>query len=151
MSTVNVCVRFDWAAHGTVTLDDRGHLIVATLPAVPGIYRWTLTDRPGQARPEVYVGEGVSLARRIGDYRRPSKLATAGRLHRVFVEHLSGGGRLMLEIATVVEIVTAGGEVALLPLARRTARHLAEHAAVALAYVDGAVAVLNADTPADGQ
>jgi hypothetical protein len=35
------------------------------------VYRWTPTDRRGQPRPAVYVGEGGNLRKRIRNYRRP--------------------------------------------------------------------------------
>ncbi|MEV1292833.1 hypothetical protein [Pseudonocardia sp. NPDC049635] len=141
MSGVDLRVRFEWSPAGPVTLDGAGHLVLPDLPTAPGIYRWTLTGPDGVQQ---YIGEGGSLRGRLRDYRRPSSLRTANRLHGVIAAHLAAGGRAHLDVATTGEVERPGIS-APLDLARRTARHLAEHAAIAEAYLDG-TPVLNRDT-----
>lgn len=68
MNGFDLRVRFTWTDHGPVILDERAHLIVATLPAMPGLYRWSLTGRPGRS---------VSVARPArGSWRRAGPAAT---------------------------------------------------------------------------
>lgn len=99
---VDVRVLVDWTDAGRVVLDTAGKPTFGPLPAPPGLYRLTSTDRPGQARPRVYVGESDNLRRRLArNYRKPgsgqqtSLWGSAG-----LREHLAGGGRVDLVIAT---------------------------------------------------
>lgn len=71
-------------------------------------------------------------------------MRTANRLHGEIAGHLAAGGRAHLDVTTTAEVERPEGAVPL-DLARRTARHLAEHAAIAEAYLDGAP-LLNRDT-----
>lgn len=141
VNNVELRVRFRWSPVGEVTLDDAGHLTLPDLPTAPGVYRWTLTRQDGD---RLYIGEGGSLRGRLRDYRRPSSMATANRLHGVVAAHLAAGGRAYLDVTTTAEAERCGVPVPL-DLARRTARHLAEHVAIAEAYLDGAL-LLNRDT-----
>lgn len=141
MMDVDLRVRFRWSMAGEVGIDDVGHLVLPHLPTVPGVYRWTLT---GVDATRQYIGEGGSLRGRLSDYRRPSSMATANRLHGTVRAHLVAGGRAYLDVTTTALINRLGGTVPL-DLARRTARHLLEHAAIAEAYYDG-MSLLNRDT-----
>lgn len=143
---VDVRVHFDWTYAGPVTLDATAErLVMPDCPAAPGVYRWTLTSRPGQGPVAlVYIGEGGKLRRRLRNYVRPSTMRTAGKLHRIYVDHLAVGGRVTLDVAIAAQIET-DGQLSDLRLDRRTARHLAEHAAIALVYLDGSAELLNAD------
>lgn len=141
MIGVDLRVRFRWSPSSEVTLDNVGHLALPDLPIAPGVYRWTLTGPDGD---RLYIGEGGSLRGRLRDYRRPSSLRTANRLHGVIAAHLAAGGHVRLNVTTTAEVERPGSRVRL-DLARRTARHLAEHAAIADAYLEG-VPLLNRDT-----
>lgn len=141
VSGIDLRVRFGWSPAGEVKLDDAVHLVLPDLPTAPGVYRWTLTGTDGD---RLYIGEGGSLRGRLRNYRRPSSMTTANRLHGVIAAHLAAGGRAHLDVATMAEVERPGGSASL-NLARRTARHLAEHAAIAEAYLDGAI-LLNRDT-----
>ena len=141
MSGVDLRVRFEWSPAGEVSLDGSGHLALPDLPTAPGVYRWTLTGPDGVRQ---YIGEGGSLRGRLRDYRRPSTMRTANRLHGEIAGHLAAGGRAHLDVTTTAEVERPEGAVPL-DLARRTARHLAEHTAIAEAYLDGAP-LLNRDT-----
>lgn len=149
MTIAESTVRYEWRDAGPITLDASRHLVLPPVPAEPGIYRVTLTDRPGQSRPEVYIGEGGSLRKRLGQYRRPSTKYTAGHNHRVWSTHLVDGGAMGLEIITAAEIVTGGGSHPL-PLTRVSARVLVETTALALEYLAGETIVLNRDADKGG-
>ncbi len=72
-------------------------------------------------------------------------MKTANRVHGDLVGHLAAGGRLTLEWATSAEVDAGAGPVGL-PLTRRTARRLAEGAALAAVYAEDGADVLNLDT-----
>jgi hypothetical protein len=65
------------------------------------------------------------------------------------VEHLVAGGRVALAIATSATVEADGQEPSVLPLTRKTARVLAEHAALALEYLRNETTVVNRDTGAE--
>jgi hypothetical protein len=104
-----------------------------------------LTFAGSAGRPRIYIGETDNLRRRVGNYRNPGPTQqTSQRLHDELVRHLASGGVVSLSVAVEAEIET-GGQRSTLPLARKTARVFAEHAALALVYVDDAADILNAD------
>ncbi|SDO44606.1 DUF7662 domain-containing protein [Lentzea jiangxiensis] len=139
---LDVRVRCMWRFAGEVGLSG-GKLVFPSLPGVAAIYRLTLNGLTG--RPRIYVGETDNLRRRAGNYRNPGPTQqTSQRLYDELVRHLASGGTVSLSVATEAEIET-GGLRSALPLTRKTARVLAEHAVLALAYVDDAVDILNAD------
>lgn len=144
MTTVESTVRYEWRDAGPITLDESRHLVLPTVPAGPGVYRVTLTGRPGQSSREVYIGEGGSLRKRLGNYRRPSTKYTAGHNHRVWSAHLADGGAIEVEIITAAEIMVCE-ESHPLPLTRVSARVLVETTALALEYLAGEAVVLNRD------
>lgn len=150
MTTVSRTVRYEWHEAGPVGLDAMRHLVLPPTPAVPGIYRITLSDRPGKDCPGVYIGEGGSLRKRLNNYRRPSTMYTAGHNHEVWVDHLEHGGSVHLEIITSAEIID-GDQAHPLVLGRKSARELMENVALTVEYMGGDVHVLNRDPGAERQ
>ncbi|SEQ23831.1 hypothetical protein SAMN04488000_102271 [Lentzea albida] len=139
---LDVRVRCVWRIAGEVGLSD-DKPVFPRLPRVAAIYRLTFAASTG--RPRIYIGETDDLRRRVGNYRNPGPTQqTSQRLHHELVRHLSSGGTVSLSVAIEAELETDGRRSAL-PLARKTARVLAEHAALALAYVDDVVDIINAD------
>jgi hypothetical protein len=119
------------------------------LPRSSGIYRLPMSDGPDQGLLLVYVGESDDLRRRTYHYRRPGpSQQTSQRIHDDLRAHLGAGGLVTLAISTAATI-EAGRESSPLPLGRKTARVLAEHAALALIYLDGDAVVINRDKGAD--
>jgi hypothetical protein len=104
-----------------------------------------LWNRPGQTRSEVYIGEADDLRRRWYNYRNPGlSQQTSLRINELLRHHLAAGGHTALAIATVATL-ESGGQTSPLPLTRKSARVLAEHAALAMEYVGGGMAVINRD------
>lgn len=142
---LDVCVHMTWLRAGHVTLDASADLVFPELPRSPGIYRLTFADAPGQDLPHVYVGESEDVRKRASQYRRPGPTQqTSQRIHAELVEHLRRGGSVTMAVATEAAI-HARGESSTLPLGRKTARVLAEHAALALTYLDGDAVAMNRD------
>jgi hypothetical protein len=99
--------------------------------------------------PHIYIGESDNLRRRAGHYRNPGPTQqTSQRIHHELLTHLAAGGTVTMSVATSAEIET-DGRSAPLPLARKTARVLAEHAALGLVHVDGTAAIVNRDRGAE--
>jgi hypothetical protein len=126
-----------------VTLDAAGRLLFPLLPHAPGVYRMTLSGGPSQDRPQVYIGESENLRRRTGPTQQTSQ-----RIHDLLQKHLRDGGTATMAVATAATIV-AGGASRELSLHRKTARVLAEHATLALVYLDDEALVLNRDKDID--
>ncbi|GLZ28158.1 hypothetical protein Lesp02_03480 [Lentzea sp. NBRC 105346] len=146
---LDVQVRMSWQQVGEVTLGVDGELVFPPLPRAPGVYRISLSDAPGQVLPSLYVGESDNLRNRPNGYRRPdSSQQTNLRLRAELLEHLSRGGRVTIAVVTSAT-VDALGKSSALPLARKSARVFAEHAALALIYLDGTAIVLNRDKGGD--
>lgn len=142
---LDVRVVMTWQRAGQITFDAAGDLAFPGLPRASGVYRITLADGPGQDLPKVYIGESDDLRGRSYNYRRPGpSQQTSQRIHDDLVAHLRVGGQVTMAVATDATI-DAKGESGPLPLRRKTARVLAEHAALALAYLDGDVVVINRD------
>jgi hypothetical protein len=142
---LDVQVRMRWHRPAAVTLDDAGRLLFPLLPHSPGIYRLTLADAPGQVRSQVYVGESENLRRRTGHYRRPGPTQqTSLRINALLREHLQQGGSVTVAVATSATVATVGTAQDL-SLNRKTARVLAEHAALAMIYLDENADIVNRD------
>jgi hypothetical protein len=140
-NAVDVRVSFAWRPAGTISLEDSGRLRFPVLPASPGLYRITLTARPDEVRPHVYVGESDNLRRRASHYRNPGPTQQTNiRLNRMLRSHLEGGGIVSLDVATEVFV-----GVAAVPLDLRAsaARRLAENAAVVGIALAGAAGSAN--------
>jgi len=114
------------------------------LPAEPGLYRFDFGVDDEGVR-VIYIGESVSLRQRASNYRNAktdrSRQRTSRRIHKEVVAHLSAGGAIEFAIATA--LVLAHGQAADLRL--KSARRLAENAAVLSAQMQSGVAVLNVD------
>lgn len=149
LAELDVRVHMTWQRAGQVTLDDAGDLAFPELPRSPVIYRLTLSRPGSEEAPQVYIGESVNLRKRAAQYRRPSSSQqTSQRLNRELKAHFAAGGTATMAIATSA-IIAVGDESEDLPLGRKTARVLAEHAALALTYLDGEAIVINRDSGAD--
>lgn len=143
---VDVHVRLTWHRAGPVTID-QGKLVFPALPRSPGVYRLTFSALADQ--PQMYIGESDDLHRRTGNYRNPGPTQqTSQRIHQELITHLTADGTVTMSVATSAVIET-NGEATQLPLARKTARVLAEHAALGLAYLDGTTAIVNRDRGAE--
>ncbi|AMB59180.1 hypothetical protein AWU67_10250 [Microterricola viridarii] len=140
---VGVSVNFTWRFAGTVELDATGRPAFPKLPSVPGLYRFDFgIDQVGMR--VLYVGESGHVRKRASQYRNAvrdgGRNRTSRRIHRLLVAHLEAGGAIEYSIATTVTINGADAD-----LRRKTARLLAESAAVHLAQLDPRVHVLNID------
>lgn len=144
-ATVDVRVSFVWRPAGAVVIEDAGKLRFPTLPARPGLYRMTLTKRPGQRRPHIYVGETDNLQRRASHYRNPGPTQQTNiRLNQLLRTHLADGGVASLDMVTEAMVAVASGAAAVaLDLRSAAARRLAENAAVVGIAVAGVVDLAN--------
>lgn len=149
-AALDLRLQVSWQPIGAVTRDPDGRLRFADPPRGPGIYRLILWGRRGQARPEVYIGEAQDLRRRWSNYRHPGPTQhTSVRVHAQLLDHLGHGGQIALAVATSATLQDSDRDPTALPLTRKTARVLAEHAAVALEYLRGETTVLNLDKEVD--
>ncbi|GAB3168155.1 hypothetical protein GCM10027059_30390 [Myceligenerans halotolerans] len=142
---LEVQIAFRWFKVGEVSLDGAGFPQFPTLPKAPGLYRFDFgTDEDGVRI--YYIGESDDLARRAGDYRNAktdrSRQRTSRRIHKEIVEHLTAGGTVEFEIVTAVRL--GNGDSANLRL--KSARRLAENAAVLSAQTAPHTRALNIDT-----
>jgi hypothetical protein len=144
LESVEVTSTFTWLRAGSVSLDAQGLPTFPPLPPEPGLYRFDFgLDDEGVRT--IYIGESVSLRQRASNYRNAktdrSRQRTSRRIHKEVVAHLSTGGAIEFAIATAV--ILADGRPADLRL--KSARRLAENAAVLTAQLEAGVTVLNID------
>lgn len=150
-SALDVRIRLTWQPVGAAILEPDGRVRFANTPHAAGIYRIILWGQRGEPRPEVYIGEAQDLRRRWYNYRNPGpSQQTSLRLNAKLIEHLQQGGQVALAVAASATIQAGDQVPAALSLARKTARVLAEHAAVALEYLRDEMTVLNLDKQVDG-
>ena len=146
IDTVSATTSFAWLHAGSLTLDSDGWPSFPPLPHAPGLYRFSFRPLEPTGRGTVYVGESVDLARRGSNYRNAktdrSRQRTSRRIHKELVRHLGIGGEVDFAIATDVILGVDGDPV---DLRWKSARRLAENAAVLLAQLDGENEVLNID------
>lgn len=139
----DVRVVVTWRQAGAVVLDAGGLPVFPQLPRAPGLYRMEFKGGHDGLR-TWYIGESASLAQRAGDYRHAksdrSQQLTSRRIHKEIVAHLQSGLPIELAATTRVQINGIDADLQL-----RSARRLAENAAVFLAQQDPAVRVLNID------
>ena len=144
LEALDVRVAFSWLRAGAITLDDAGLPRFPGLPRVPGLYRYDFGVDEASVR-TLYIGESGELARRARNYRNAktdrSRQRTSRRIHKEIVGHLSAGGGIEFAIATSVR----WGDDVELDLRRKSARRLAENAAVLLAQSQPSIRVLNID------
>jgi len=142
---LSVAVALTWRAAGQVVLDEAGFPQFPPLPAAPGLYRYDFgVDEEGTRT--YYIGESQDLARRARNYRGAktdrSTQRTSRRIHLEVVNHLMMGGAIDFAIATEVSIDGDGAA----DLRLKSARRLAENAAVLSAQQAPRVRVLNIDS-----
>lgn len=144
LESIGVTASFTWLRAGSLSLDSDGLPVFPALPREPGLYRFDfgLDDEGVRV---LYVGESVSLRQRASNYRNAktdrTRQRTSRRIHKEIVAHLTAGGSI--EFAIAMAVVLADGEAADLRL--KSARRLAENAAVLSAQMETGVAVLNID------
>ncbi|MEV2189799.1 hypothetical protein AB0I02_02185 [Streptomyces phaeochromogenes] len=111
---------------------------------MPGLYRYDFGVDDDGIR-VLYIGESVELARRASNYRNAktdrSSQRTSRRIHKEIVGHLESDGSIEFAIATSVR----WGDDVQLDLRFKSARRLAENAAVLLAQSQSGIHVLNID------
>lgn len=144
IESLDVRVAFDWLGAGSITLDGAGLPKFPSLPRLPGLYRYDFGLDVSGTR-TLYIGETVELARRASNYRNAktdrSRQRTSRRIHKEIVGHIAGGGSIEFAIATSVR----WGDDEELDLRLKSARRLAENAAVLVAQTTPATRVLNID------
>lgn len=144
LESLDVRVAFDWLCAGPVTLDAAGLPQFPPLPRLPGLYRYDFgLDETGVRT--LYIGESAELARRASNYRNAktdrSRRRTSRRIHNEIVQHLRAGGSIEFAIATQLQL----GDGQATDLRRKSARRLAENAAVLIAQTASSTRVLNID------
>lgn len=145
VGVVDVHVTFSWLRAGSVTLDLETDLPqFPRLPRQPGLYRFDFgVDQAGVRT--FYIGESSELARRANNYRNAktdrTRQLTSRRIHKEIVGHLSVGGTIEFAVSTSIR----WGEGLPLDLRRKSARCLAENAAVVTYQAQPMIRVLNID------
>ena len=118
----------EWVASGQITLSQQGAPAFPKAPAEAGVYRFRFS---GGERHRCYIGESANLQRRFGSYRRPgSTQATNLRLNALMIEHLSGGGRIEVDLITKIGTLKQGGSEKEESLSDKAVRRLFEQAAI---------------------
>jgi hypothetical protein len=141
---IDVRVSFDWHRAGEVTLDAIGlPKFPSNLPNQPGLYRFDFgLDNTGNRR--YYIGESKNLEQRASNYANAKKDGgrnrTSRRIHKEVIQHLSDGGSIEFAITTAARVE---GET--VDLRRKSARCVAENAAVLLAQTTPRTLALNID------
>lgn len=149
LDSLSVSVRVTWRMAGQITLDAQELPLFPPLPGLPGLYRYDFgLDEHGIRT--YYIGESQDLARRARNYRGAktdrTTQRTSRRIHTEVVGHLMTGGTISFAIATEVAIDGATAP----DLRLKSARRLAENAAVLIAQQADDVRVLNIDTELTG-
>lgn len=144
LEALDVRVAFSWLRAGPIALDDAGLPRFPGLPRVPGLCRYDFgIDATGIRT--LYIGESAELARRASNYRNAKtdrfRQRTSRRIHKEVVGHLSAGGSIEFAIATSIR----WGDDVEFDLRLKSARRLAENAAVLLAQSQQGFRVLNID------
>lgn len=149
IEVVDVRVTFSWLRVGAVVLDDAGLPRFPRLPRAPGLYRFDFGSDDSGTR-VIYIGESVDLARRARNYRNAksdrSRQKTSRRLHKEIVQHLSAGKSIELAVATKIRLADDQAP----ELRLKSARRLAENAAVLIAQTAPATRALNIDADLTG-
>lgn len=144
LQSLDVRVAFEWLRAGLITLDAADLPKFPPLPRLPGLYRYDFGLDDNGVR-TLYIGESVELARRAGNYRNAktdrSRQRTSRRIHKEIVQLLQAGGSIEFAIATRVQL----GDRQSTDLRLKSARRLAENAAVLIAQTSPSTRVLNID------
>lgn len=146
LDPVSVLVAFNWRDAGQATLDSNGLPTFPALPRTPGLYRFDFHPLGAEDVRRVYIGESINLSRRGSNYRNAktdrTSQRTSRRIHRELVAHLSSGGTVDFAITVEVSLGRDGGPI---DLRWKSARRLAENAAILMAQMDSTLTVLNLD------
>ena len=150
LESLEIRVSFRWRSAGPVTLDAAGLPRFPVLPGAPGLYRFDFGPDELGVR-TFYIGESKSLRRRASNYRNAksdrSRQRTSRRIHKEIVDHLGAGGTIEFAIACEV----SAGEDREADLRLKSARRLAENAAVLVAQIEPGTRVLNIDAELDDE
>ncbi|MGN6252542.1 MAG: hypothetical protein ACTHNS_12085 [Marmoricola sp.] len=145
LETLTVTVALTWRQAGSIVLDGQGLPLFPRLPSEPGLYRYDFGLDEGGTH-TYYIGESQNLARRARNYRNAktdrSTQRTSRRIHMEITRHLMSGGSIDFAIATEVAVDGSGPA----DLRLKSARRLAENAAVLIAQQTPRVRVLNIDS-----
>ena len=125
---VRIAVEYQWRSFGQVQVDVDGRLLFPTAPRQPGLYRFQLR---GGASARHYVGETDNLRRRLQHYRTPGPTQQTNiRMNKEFLDHLTTGRIIEVEIVIDGVDIVAGNEPISVDLANKAVRRLLEHAAL---------------------
>jgi hypothetical protein len=134
VSAIELAVRLTFVPAGQVVLDESGRPRFPALPTQTAVYRLTFT---GVGPDRVYIGETDNTRRRGQNYRTPGpSQRTSLRINALLCDHLAAGGTVAVATASTAEVIR-DGRPALLDLAIKAGRVLAEHAALVTATLDG--------------
>ena len=118
-----------WKPVGLITMDDAGDLVFPSVPAVPGVYRFTIKEGAEAEIVAEYVGQAaVSLVQRFSGYRRrgrkpalPLEKKTTSRNARKIIDALLSGQ--VVSVAIVDDrAVAPDGQVVVVNLADKALR-----------------------------
>lgn len=133
---VRVSVAFEWTDVGEVVIDDQGKVAFPRLPRESGLYLISITEATGTTA--LYVGEADDLQRRFAHYRNPGPSQhTNQRINALLADTLETGGAARISMATEATLTTADGSDSALDLSAKSARLLAENAALVQASLTG--------------
>ncbi|MFG6082161.1 hypothetical protein ACEUZ9_002804 [Paracoccus litorisediminis] len=124
----HVSLNASWVAAGEIAVSALGKLAFPQAPVAAGIYRFRFSGGTGH---RCYIGESANLRNRFGFYRQPgSTQATNLRLKALMLEHISGGGRIEVDIITEIGGLTHGPKPTEANLSSKAVRRLFEQAAI---------------------
>jgi hypothetical protein len=118
-----------WKPVGLITMDDAGDLVFPSVPAVPGVYRFTIKEGAEAEIVAEYVGQAaVSLVQRFSGYRSrgrkpalPLEKKTTSRNARKIIDALLSGQ--VVSVAIVDDrAVAPDGQVVVVNLADKALR-----------------------------
>lgn len=126
--TIELIIKFQWEAIGSVTIDSASGLRFPKVPDVPGLYRFSLSGPTGNA---VYIGEAERLARRFQHYRTPGpSQPTNVRIKEIMQSAIRAGGQIAVDIIKANIQIEQNGTLQLIDLSSKVVRCLAENAAL---------------------
>lgn len=125
---IKISLSADWTFAGKITLSQEGVLNFPQVVAEAGVYRFRFS---GGDRHRCYIGESASLRRRFAAYRRPGATqATNLRLNELMIMHLSEGGRIEVDLITMISDLKKDGADKDVSLSDKAVRRLLEQAAI---------------------
>jgi hypothetical protein len=119
-------LRLVWTAAGSVRQDPDGKIRFPALKKCSGLYRFLVNRIDGSRA--VYVGESDNLQRRFTHYRNPGPSQTTNiRINTLFVDVLSEGGFIEVEVVIDQAWIKADGEEKVASFDRKDMRRLFEN------------------------